>query len=314
VLAFDPDSSLPVPYPRIELAEGYFLEGYLGWTLVDRGERWKVLERRSGPLSRLLYLSDSSAGTVEHAKAADVLRRVGLRRPWVRLTWNDFSGRDDWPFGRSLSRTLEVATEARWFGVGTYVFDLARTDEELFARVLPRERTKIRKSSRGGITTDFLEAPTTRDLAEFVAFYTRMARERGLDALHLPTLSRMFADGVAVMGRARDESDHGLAWSIVYFTREHGYYLYGVHDPDARDAGGHLLHMRTLSYVRSRGRRYYDFGLVGSADEREGIHRYKRSFGGSFLPSGKEWSLSPVGLSRAVSLAKRVRATIARMR
>ena len=117
----------------------------------------------------------------------------------------------------------------------------------------------------------------------------------------------MFANGDAVLARAVAPGGIARTWNVIYLTATHGYYLHAVHDDSVDEAAGHQLHMETLNYVRARGRRYYDFGLVASPDPQDGIHRFKRSFGGVFLPSGVERASSLPGVQRGLSLLRRVR-------
>ncbi len=293
----------PARPPRVELSAGYFLERYFGWTLEGGGPGWKLWRRRSAGLARRLLVSDGApratlAGALEASPPSLLASTI----------WNDFA--DDAPSADvSLGRRrfTPAAGAARWFGVGTYVFDLAEDDEALLSRAQSRVRSKVRSTRRAGYRTEFLERPSASAVAHFAVRYTAMARERGLSPVDVEALGAMFTQGDAVLARAFDPAGVPRTWNVVYLTDSHGYYLLGVHDPSVAEPGGHQLHMETLGYVRSRGRRYYDFGLVASPDPHEGIHRFKRALGGLFLPSGVERVARAPGYGQVVGLFRRAR-------
>ncbi len=308
-----PMQPAPVPpaasarFPRVELSDRYFLEAYFGWTLEARAATWKLLRRRTYGLCRRLLLSDGAT----HEELERAIGASPSPRALVSTVWNDFSEVDPGHAvrlaGRRFASVRREASEARWFGVGTYVFDVSQDDETLLSLAQPRVRSKVRSTRRAGYRSEFVERPSPADLVAFSSRYGAMAHERGLAPLAEDALARMFENQDAALARALDPDGVARSWNVVYLTSSHGYYLHGVHDPHASEAGGHQLHMDTLSYVRSRGRRYYDFGLVGTLDPQHGIHRFKRSFGGVFLPSGVERTSSPPGLQRAMSLLRRLR-------
>jgi hypothetical protein len=297
-------------YPRVELSEGYALERYFGWSLVDHQSGvMKLLERRVGPLRRSLLLTDG----LDDAEVETLFRRHQLLRPGTVLVFNDFSD------GRAEPRTvlgcaLRSKAEGRWFGIGTYVFDLSQDDATLFGKIASRERSKIRKSEREGIRTEFLDAPSRADCDQFEAMYARMVNERALAPLNRRWIDRMFDDRMAFLARSVAPDGQILTINIVYVMAEHGYYLYGVHDPTAPDPAGHLLHWATLRHLRAMGRRWYDFGLVSSADPKNGIYRFKKCFGGAFYSSGREYGHVGPWLDRGVRALHRVRTAVQRLR
>jgi hypothetical protein len=298
------------PTPRVELSPGYFLERYFGWTLVAQDDEWKLWQRRDAGLARRLLVSDGASAACLSAGL-----REARPRPLVRTIWNDFSSTSDTGSRYLGGDWFELAPSgARWFGVGTYVFDLAQSDDALLAGALPRIRTRVRSTRRLGFHTTFLEGPA-RDVVDiFAARYARMAHERGLAPLDRRALDGMFASGDAVLAVAVDPGGRARVCNVVYLTETHGYYLHGVHDESVRETAGHQLHMDTLSYVRSRGRRWYDFGIVASPDPNEGIHFFKRCFGGIFLPSGVERHASSRSAAAALAAARVVRDGLRRRR
>ncbi len=289
-------------YPRVELCPNFLLERYLGWTVLEQEARLKLMARRLGPARRLVLLSDG--GSLDAADA--MLRSHRAFRPATMLTVNEFQWRDGDPERAALGHELTPVLVRNWFGAGTYAFDLSQSEETLFANISSRERSKIRKSERLGLRTEFLDRVTEADLDRVVALYDAMARERGLSPADRPMLRRMIDEGFLVFGQSVDADGRPLTINLVYVLPTHAYYYVAVHDSAAPEPGGHLLIWKTLQYLKQRGVRWYDFGLVSSMDSTEGIHRFKKCFGGRFEPSGREWQNNPAWMERTVRVLRRV--------
>jgi hypothetical protein len=299
------------PYPRVELCDDYFLEAYLGWDVAARGASWKIWRRAARGLTRGLVVSEG-ATPAELAAALDA-----APPPWLGATiWNDFSAEADAPDVVRLGRRRFVRSRGagRWFGAGTYVLDLSADDDTLLARALQSVRSNVRSTRRAGFATQLAERPSPSAVAIFAVRHNTMARERALAPISVETLSRMFADRRAVLATAVDPEGVARAWNVIYLTSTHGYYLHGVHDASVREVAGRQLHMDTAAFLRESGRRWYDLGLVGSAERQEGIHFFKRSLGGVFLPSGVERVATPGALEPAVRGLQRLRDLVRRSR
>lgn len=268
--------------------------------LVARPPHLKILEKDAGPVRRLLVLVDRPADEVLDAG----LRSVRPFGPLTTLVYVDFAADPAAAEAHVLGRRLEA--RGRWFGVGTFVFDLGKSEAELFGAVAARERSKIRKSERDGIETVFSSRPSALQVDRFLGLYGAMAKERGLEEVDPRRLGRMFEDGHAVLAEAVKDGAV-LTANVVYVTPEHGYYVHGAHDPSAKDPGGHLLHHRTLLHLKATGRRWYDFGMIASSDPEDGIHRFKRAFGGVLLASGREFQHAPPWLAVAAPVARALR-------
>jgi lipid II:glycine glycyltransferase (peptidoglycan interpeptide bridge formation enzyme) len=123
----------------------------------------------------------------------------------------------------------------------------------------------------------------------------------------------MFTEGVALLARTVGPDGDVRATNIVYLTDTHAYYLHGTHDPAARDPAGHLLHWETMKHVNGLGRRWYDFGIVPSLDPDDGLFKFKRSFGGEFLASGREYRHANRWMERGVEALRRLRERVRRL-
>lgn len=290
-------------YPHIELEPETFLEEVFGWSLLEHAPGLKLLGRRVGPARKLFLLMDRPATQV----VAELARRHRLTRPMTMLTACDFG----WVPGDAelalKGKTLPVVEAARMRFAPTFVFDLSEGEEALFSKIASRERSKIRKSERGGMRAEMIERPTATDLDRFLKLYAPMAQERGLEPLRAEPLRRVFDRGHMVLARAVDASGKAATIYLLYVLPKHGYYLYAAHDSSAPDPAGHMLFWKSLVYLRSRGVRWFDFGMVGSTDPNDGIYRFKKCFGGAFVTPGREWELRPRWMDSAAVFARRGR-------
>jgi hypothetical protein len=290
-------------YVPIMLQRGWVLERYYGWSVVQEGATLKLLRKTRGPITTLLLLArDASDDDV-----ADIAARHGVGGCFSLVVFNDFSSRAE-EEGRTIAgiRFKRVAT-GRWFGVGTFVFDLSEPLETLWSKMAPRERTKCRKVERLGITVDFDEQPTDEAIGAFLELYGRMARARGLERPCRDTLQRMFADGSLLMARCRDPAGRCLMINVTYRCDDQGYFLHGVRAEEIPDGVGHYAHWETIRKLKGMGVRWYDMGLVPSRDNSDGIYRFKASLGGTFVDFGREFQFVPAGLRAAYRAFRDVR-------
>jgi hypothetical protein len=297
-------------YPHIELEPDTFLEEVFGWTLLDHAPGLKLLARSIGPARKLFLLMDRP-----RKEAVDELAsRHRLTRPMTMLTACDFG----WVPGDAeltvKGKTLPVVDAPRMRFAPTFVFDLSESEEALFSKIASRERSKIRKSERSGMRAEMIERPTASDLERFLELYTPMAQGRGLEPLRVEPLRRAFDRGHMVLARAVDASGRAATIYLLYVLPKHGYYLYAAHDSSAPDPAGHMLFWKSLLYLRARGVRWFDFGMVGSTDPNDGIYRFKKCFGGAFVTPGREWEMRPRWMASAALLARRGRTLLTTVR
>ena len=284
---------------RVEMAPGWVLDRYFGWRDRARAPGLRLLEKWRGPLRQLLLLTDGA-----HQDDVDAIashqRALG---PLSFFTWNDFGARVGDPPRAVAGRVLPGVAGVQWFGVGTFVLDLTASEETLFAGI-SRARTKeARRAEKKGVRVAVEERPPRAHVDEFLALHRTMATERALAPLDEDATRRMLDDGAAVLVRALDATSRPLVVNVVYLVGAHGYYLYGTRAGDVMDGVGHLAQWETIRFLKARGARVYDLGLVASAEDGDGIYRFKRSLGGAFLPSGREVAHVPL----AVRLVRRLR-------
>lgn len=266
------------------LQPGWVLERYLGWSLRVARPGLKLLERRYGPLVKWLVLADG----VSDGELESVARDHALRGARSCIVLNDFRATDDVP--RTLGGCrLEPVRDGRWFGVGTFVVDLTGSEEDLWRRVAERERGKCRAALRDGIVMTVTRKPDGAALDAFVHLHRAMADQREFDAASPEALQRMIADGCLLFAGCRDASGAYLVTNLVYLGDEEAFFLYGARTAEGHAGAGHLAHWETILALKREGYRRYDLGQVPSAQPDDGIYRFKRSFGGSFVAFGSEY-------------------------
>jgi hypothetical protein len=221
--------------------------------------------------------------------------------------FNDFTCSTDESTRLIAGQLFKRVTHGRWFGVGTYVFDLSEGVDVMWGRMAPRERTKCRKAESEA-RVEWSQQPSEEALDAFLRMYRGMAREKGLERPERDMLLRMAQQGELAMARCRDSAQRDLVINLIYRRGGQAYFLFGVRSEGATGGAGHLAQWETVRHLKTAGCRFYDLGLVASRDSSDGLHRFKRSLGGSFVDFGAEFQRVPRGLAvvyRAFRAARR---------
>jgi len=290
-------------YVPIMMHPGWVLERYCGWSVVHGEPTLKLLRKSRGPISMFLLLAYGASDE----NVADVVSRHGVLGRFSIVVFNDFLSRAEEADHAIAGIRFERVTTGRWFGVGTFVFDLSEPIDIVWARIAPRERTKCRKIQRLGITVDFDKQPKGEAIDAFLEIYVRIARERGLEKPCRDTLERMFAEGSLLMARCLDPTGRCLLINLTYRCNDQGYFLYGARAQGIANGVGHYAHWETIKKLKETGVRWYDMGLVPSHDSSDGIYRFKASLGGTFIDFGREFRFVPYGLAAAYRAFRRIR-------
>lgn len=297
------------PFPPCELEPDWALTRYYGWRDVARRDDGALLERRVGPIRRrLLLLHGAPLGWVDELAA-----RHRLISPLATLTVQDFAREvGDGP-QRVGGRALQ-AGDGRWFGAGTFYYDLSESEPRLRARF---PKGKLNHAKKVGLDVDVDARPGDRAVDEVVSLYAALAADKGLPPLEPRQLRRMSDDGHAALVRGRIAGrTAAVLW--VYTLPKHGYFLHAVRAPDAPRGVADVLHWEAILHLKATGRAWYDLGLVPSTSPSDGLFTFKQRLGGEFCSSGLESAHTPRWLSRAWGplrgLRDRARSELARLR
>jgi len=159
----------------------------------------------------------------------------------------------------------------------------------------PRERSKCTSAIRAGVRVEIHARPNDDDLSHLFGLYDRMAVERGLEAAPVQALRAMSRDGRLVLARAVDVNGRTLVANAIHCAHGQGYFLLGARAEIVPPGAGHFVHWELMRKLKADGCRFYDLGLVASCGADDGIFRFKRSLGGSFVSSGAEFEwISPL--------------------
>lgn len=283
-------------YRSIFLSPAWQHGRYLGWRCEAEGPGLRILTRRQGLMVRRLFLCEADG---LDALAASLPRRTGLLE---QIIVHDFSGQ-----ARSLLTDRgyhELGADERLLNTATFVIDLHRGAEALRSALSADARRKLRRAEEAGLT--FVDATGEDDVLDaFISAHRDMAGARMLRPISRDLTARMLRDGAARLFAVRD-GDDAVAFLLAYVADDTGFFLHGA--ATAKDAGvGYLLQWGTIGALKAMGLRWYDMGGVPASDSSNGIYRFKRSFGGTFISLGTQYGRTGSGLRLARRLTQRVR-------
>ncbi|MCC6648253.1 MAG: GNAT family N-acetyltransferase [Polyangiaceae bacterium] len=278
------------PFPPCELEPDWALTRYYGWRDLERREDGALLERRVGPIRRrLLLLHGAPAGWVD-----ELARRHRLLSPMATLTIQDFAREPaDGPRilrGRALARG-----DGRWFGAGTFFYELSEPEAALRKRF---PKGKLNHAKKVGLDVDVSARPDDAAISQVLALYAELAAEKGLPPLDARQLRAMSDAGHAALVRGRIAGrTAAVLW--VYTLPRHGYFLHAARASDAPRGVADVLHWEAILHLKATGRRWYDLGLVPSTSPDDGLYTFKQRLGGEYCSSGVEHAHRPAWLDAA---------------
>jgi len=277
-------------YVPLALQPDWVLERYYGWSVLDHESCLKLLERRIGPVVRHLILTRGAP--------LDAVERLSSRHRLFHflgiVSLNDFSGSENVP-RMVAGRAMRQVNSARWFGVGTFVLDLRETEETLWNRITSRERSQCRSARDRGVRVVLQDRPSSEDLSEFLCLYEPVAWERNLERPTMAKLEAIASTGALTLARCASGSGAVKIVNLIYRAHDQGYLLFSAKSHEVPAGTGRLVHWETARDLKHRGYHFYDLGLVGSQDPRDGVFLFKRSLGGTFVSAGAEFEwVSPL--------------------
>jgi hypothetical protein len=248
-----------------------------GW--VEGGDERKpsflqpfVMKQRMGFRYALLPVQATRLGEGEEAGFYLSLVKYGRELGW------DFIGQS--PSTALFAATPDGAVAARF---GSYVIDLAKTEEELWAGVHSKHRNVIRNAQRRRVVVK-----AGKEYA--AAAFDLIKRTMGRSQMGFVEEKRYFrfldeaSDNVEVFCSFDDGQIQGCA--IIPFSQFSGYYLWGGSVGRTSPGSINLMHWVVMQTLKEKGCRSYDF--VGArlrprrGSKIEGIQRFKERFGGEF--------------------------------
>lgn len=179
--------------------------------------------------------------------------------------------------------------KAEYCKFGSYIIDLQKTEDEIFAEIHSKHRNVIRKAEKDGLTVDF--GPQYADVCyeQIKETYERQQRV-AYTKEHFEKLKKL-GENVDYWVVKSGEEVQGCAvllWSKGFSS----YYLHGGSGPHPHGGAMNLLHWEAIRKMKERGVLKYDF--VGArvnpepGSKLEGIQRFKSRFGGE-MKVGYMW-------------------------
>ena len=270
-------------YRSIFLEPDWALTRYYGWQNEELAPGVKILSKRYGPARRQLILSELD----DARELRRVFHRISDRGgPTSETILHDFANTIETDLGEARDRPLVTAGADRILNLATYAVDLDQSEEQLLAAMSPDCRRRIRKAINDGIEVIAENAPPKARLDLFLGELGRMAHDRGLHVPARGILMQMFADRRAMLF-STGSSEGGTNFVMTYRAGDKAIWLHGVGRGKSSDSG-QILHWRVMQALQSTGVRWYDMGGV-TGDENNGIHRFKKGFGGEFVNLGQEY-------------------------
>lgn len=254
---------------------------YYGWRDLLLSPQLRVLEKRRGPTTRRLVLSSDPG--VADSRLQQALGHDALAAETVL---HDFA--DALPIGsdRRFERFHPMPRHSWLLNGGTFVIDLAQSEESLLQRMNPDSRRRIQRAERAGVPVELERRPSSARIDRFFRSLRQVARQRAFDVARTETLARMFDDGRAILVSNETHAGEG-AYLMIYCAGDKGYWLHGAGRGTSPNAG-QLLHWRAIQQLKNDGVQWYDLGGV-PFEQTNGIYKFKRAFGGEYLDLGCEY-------------------------
>ena len=167
-----------------------------------------------------------------------------------------------------------------------YVFRLdikGKTEEEIFANFHQKTRYNVRLATKKGVV---VKEGTREDLKEFHKIMVETGKRDGFIIRPLEYFEKMY-DCLApnhmklLMAYYEDKPISGVI-PIIYGNKT--WYLYGASSNEYRNLmPNYLLQWEMIKMAINNKSDIYDFrGVPGNVDEKNGLYRFKKGFGGEF--------------------------------
>lgn len=163
---------------------------------------------------------------------------------------------------------------------GSYILDLAQSEENLFKGLHSKHRNVIKKADKDGLTVDF--GP------EYMEDCARIMD----DTFHRQNKLSNSINGLRILSKLREQCEFWVVkldneiqgCAILLWDKNSSYYMHGGSIAHIHSGAMNFLHWKAILKMKERGVKKYDF--VGArvnfdpGSKLEGIQRFKSRFGG----------------------------------
>jgi hypothetical protein len=182
--------------------------------------------------------------------------------------------------------------ESLYCKFGSYIIDLSKSEDELFAGLHSKHRNVIRKAQKDGLVVLY----GNEYMLDCFNLINETFARQGMLAPKIEYIKRLtkLNDNVSFVVVKLNDKIEGSA--ILLWNKEHScYYLHGGSVHNSHGGAMNLLHWETMLRMKANGVKYYDFvgGRLNPEEgsRLEGIQRFKSRFGGNFR-IGYLWKLT----------------------
>ncbi len=271
-------------YRSIFLEDGWALQKYHGWAVVQDQPGLRLLRKTRGVFTRsLILLGREGEPSLARAVAASCDPFWGA----YNVAIHDFDDvLCDAPVvaGRAFRLTRD---DERLLNVATYTIDLEDDEETLWRKLSPQCRNKIRLGAKRGmkfvVDGDFEK--TTECLCRFFA---RIARKHNLQNLDREILRDMHRKGDVILTSCEDSQGKILVVNVVYTANRSAYGMVGASAPNVEAGAGHFAEWNCILLLKRLGYSWYDLGGVREQTPMDGVQTFKKAFGGELCRLGKQ--------------------------
>ncbi len=178
----------------------------------------------------------------------------------------------------------------------TLHIDLSKSEDSIFAGIEKNARYEIKRArGKDEIHIRFQINPCVDEIEQFVGYYNRFAKSKGLPLCNIRKLRALKEAGGLAISRANDESNVHLCSHAYIIDGKRARLMYSAslfrnEIDSARRAlmgrSNRFLHWHDIISFKSSGYYTYDFGGISMNKKDEGLSRideFKRSFGGEIV-------------------------------
>lgn len=259
-------------------------EKYYGWTCIRQDLGLRVIRKRVGFVEKTLFMANG----LGDEELADAIIKDGSSKRFGIDIIHKFSSTQTMPSVEIAGQLFALLTRDRQLNIGTFIMDLALSQDHLWKNYGPKSRNMVRKAREIGAQLRVSTGPTP-DLDTFFSFYKPIVKRLGLQLPSRALISKMLRSGDLLCLTALDSTSVPLITNLVYLCEPYAYFLYGASAQKAAGGFGQFLQWETTRLLKERGYRWYDLGGVATTNPSDGIYSFKRSLGGQYIDLGSEY-------------------------
>ncbi len=282
-------------------------EKYYGWRCVHEEPGLRIVRKRLGLFSKALFLcQDFDIGRLSELVSD---RRFG--GPTTIQIIHDFSRPADAAGFDLGGRHFEHCQNDRMLNIGTLVINLDEPEEELWRKLEPNSRTKVRRAAKEGVEIRICSKPNPEDLQRFFDFYRPLAKRANLDIPSPQFVERMIDAGDMISAAAVAPGSTVVAVNLIYLCPPYAYDVWGASASNRINGVGHLLRWEGVKWLQNRDFKWYDLGGSATTDPSDPIYSFKKTLGGRYVSLGSEYR-SMSGLTKTAYAGFRLTSRLVR--